>query len=85
MFPNLIAIDFLIAYQFTTHNKCSNGRPPQSIQVRKRLIMTVAPFQTSRGDCEYFNRHKYWVDKMFLFSSGAKYTGLFRRLYRKKK
>jgi len=76
---------FLIAYQFTTHNKCSNGPPPESMQVRKRLIMTVAPFQRSRGDCECFNRHKYWVHKSLLFSSGTECNELFRRPYRQKK
>ena len=62
---NLIAFEFLLLINSQLTTKVP---PPESMQVRKRLIMTVTQFQRSRGDCECFDSHKYWVDKMsFIF------------------
>jgi len=67
-----------IAYQFKTHNKCSNGPLPKSMQVRKHLTVTVAPFQRTRWDCESSDRHKYWVHKMsFIFKWSQIYWAFF--------
>ena len=62
---NLITVEFLLFIKSQFHNKCSKILHLNQCTYGHVWSRTVAPFQWSRHGCEWFDRHKKCVGKVF--------------------
>jgi len=57
-----------MGFQVTVHNQCPKCPPPETMHASTRKITDCrTTFYSSRGGCEWFDRHKNYFFEMFVY------------------